>query len=360
MPKLLRLMLCIWIAGVIPGFGQAPLASAEEPAKEKRELLEKSLSLYELDREIASLETKEKQLAVRIDLEKRNVEEAERKAKEARHHAGKVIRSYYTGDRETIWLAALSAQSIGDAIYIIEQLQIMIERDRAAIAAYLEQYRSYKHSVAMLELEMRTLAAVKAAYAAEKERRLRLNRELEAGLAASDDREQLEREIRQIQMKWEQQGLPLFEQYFSALAKVMQHFPDLVMNSNGALSLKGKSYTLKIGDEELNRFIHSKDKNLSGFAFQFGDDLISAGGTSGDNAISLTGRYEIENGKTNAVRFRLDKLVYNGFELPDTTAKSLESKFDLSFYPQKIVPFIQASEIRIEPGYLTVILKLSI
>ncbi|WMT42423.1 hypothetical protein RE628_08665 [Paenibacillus sp. D2_2] len=76
--------------------------------------------------------------------------------------------------------------------------------------------------------------------------------------------------------------------------------------------------------------------------------------------ISVEGHYTIENQPQNALVFHIDKLVFNGLELPDTTRTELEDEFDLGFYPKEIVPFIEATEAVIDEGQLTVKLKLSL
>jgi hypothetical protein len=194
---------------------------------------------------------------------------------------------------------------------------------------------------------------------AEKEKRLQAQKEVERLLATNADRVRLEKKMEDIRKQWEDRGLPLFRQYFSALSDAMTKLPELFGQNNKMVTIKGLTPKVTIGDEELNRFLHIKSKELEGFSFLFEKGAISAGGTSGSTSISLKGRYVVENKPSHAVRFVIDSLAYNGYSMPESTAKTLERQFDLAFYPNKLAPFVQATDVKIESGTMTILLKLT-
>ncbi|TMV46688.1 hypothetical protein FE783_25625 [Paenibacillus mesophilus] len=355
LPRLVILGLCCLLLHI----GAAEAAAAPD-TDEKRLLLEKGLTVYELDREIARLTDEEKRLNAKLAETASLVEQAAVQVEEQKRKTEKVIRSYYSGERNSIWLAALHARSIQDAIYVWDQLQLIIEGDRKAIDEYKERYVSFKSMKTKLEADRLQLTSTRSAYVAEKDKRLQAQKEVERLLASNADRVRLEKEMEEIRKQWEDRGLPLFRQYFSALSEAMTKLPELFGQNSKMVSMKGLSPKVRIGDEELNRFLQAKSKELEGFSFLFEKGAISAGGMSGTTSISLKGRYVVENKPANAVRFVIDSLAYNGYSMPDSTAKTLERQFDLAFYPNKLAPFVQATDVQIDSGTMTILLKFTL
>ncbi|MDF2721674.1 MAG: hypothetical protein K0Q59_1349 [Paenibacillus sp.] len=344
---------------LVIGCGENAYA-AQPNAEAMRQLLEKGLSLYELDREIDRLSDEESKLNAvlaetdtRMRLASEQLENQQRKAE-------KVIRAYYTGDRASLLLAALRVHSIKDALYVWDQLQSIIANDRKAIADYMSQSQSYKSQKLKLEHSVAQLAATRAAFAAEKEKRQQTQQDVDRLLAANPERAQAVKQIEDTRKLWEDRGLPLFDRYFSALSETMTKLPELFGQNYKMVSIKGLSPKLTIGDQELNRFMQQKSSQLSGFSFLFNDGSITAGGKSDDLSISLIGRYVVEQKPVNAIRFAIDNLTFNGYEMPASTAKALEREYDLAFYPSDLAPFVQATDVRIEQGAMTISLKLSL
>lgn len=340
-------------------FGGA-IAAAQPDGEENRQLLEKGLTVYELDREIARLTDEEIALNAKIRETSLQVDQAARLVEEHRRKTERVIRSYYTGDRNSLLLALLNVHSIQDALYVWDQLQVLLDNDRQTIDDYRRRYRSLRTAQTELEASRNRLADTKSAYVAEKERRKQAEHDVERLLASSSDRVKLEKELEDVRKQWEQRGLPLFEQYFNALSDAMTKLPELIGQNNKMVTIKGLTPKVTIGDDELNRFLQEKSKALSGFSFRFEDGSITAGGQTGNIAISLKGRYVVENKPSNAVRFVIDSLSFNGYAMPESTAKTLERQYDLAFYPNQLAPFIQASDVKIERGAMTIVLRIGL
>ncbi|TNJ66320.1 hypothetical protein FE784_10090 [Paenibacillus hemerocallicola] len=335
-------------------------AAAQPDAEEKRRLLVQGLTVYELDREIVRLTEEEKRLNEKLAETASQVEQAAKQVELRQRKTEKVIRSYYSGERNSILLAALHVRSIQDALYVWDQLQFILESDRKSIDDYLQRYQSYKTMKAKLEADRRQLADTRISFTAEKEKRLQAQREVERLLASNSDRIKLEKELEQLRMQWEERGLPLFQRYFTALSAAMVKLPEMLGQNGKMLSIKGLSPKVTIGDDELNRFLQQKNKELEGFSFLFEKGVISAGGNVDSASISLKGRYVVENKPTNAVRFVIDSLSFNGYPMPTSTAKTLERQFDLAFYPNKVAPFVHATDVAIENGSMTIFLKIAL
>lgn len=359
MPNIIRRMAAIGLACSLLFCGNG-FALAEPSVSADSLLLGKGLTVYELDREIERLTDEEHKLIETLEVTGRLAEQTSRRLEEKKNQTGSVIRSYYTGERHSIWLTVLRASSLRDALYVWEQLQFILSRDRKFISDYQEQYTAYRQAAAELEEGRRLLADTRNAYEAEKAKRTEAQQEVDRLLADRPDRSRLETELADIRLKWEERGLPLFRSYFAALAEVMTKLPELIGQNGKMVSMRGLNPTIVIGDGELNRFMQAKSNALHGFSFLFEDGAIAAGGTADGIAISLKGRYVAENKPVNAIRFLIDSLSFNGYAMPESTAKSLERQFDLAFYPGKIAPFIQATDVMIKTGEMTISLKLSL
>lgn len=82
-------------------------------------------------------------------------------------------------------------------------------------------------------------------------------------------------------------------------------------------------------------------------------------GQQGTMKLRVEGHYTLENEPKNAILFHVDRLVFNGLELPDTTRNKLEKDFDLGFYPQQLISYVKATEVRTLAGMLEVKLELN-
>ena len=74
----------------------------------------------------------------------------------------------------------------------------------------------------------------------------------------------------------------------------------------------------------------------------------------------IAGYYSVENETQNAIVFHVERLVFNGLELPESTRRALGEEFDLGFYPQQLISYVKATDVQIIPGTLEVSLELSL
>lgn len=334
-------------------------ARAADDLEETRRLLQKGLTIHELDREIARLSDMEQSIKVQIADNEARLKETDEQVRQAREHAKDVLRAYYTGGRAPLWTMLLSVDSWKDALYVLEQTQIIASNDKRTLNRYLSAYKEMKTATERLETTRSQLSEVKASFIAQKNKMLQLQEELNRSLAALPKGDSVSRQIDELNRQWETTGLPLFRKYFAALSETMRKLPELVGQKPEVLTIKGWNYTFQLKDTDLNEFIHSKNKELQNLSFTFEDGKITARGRQDDSELTIVGRYELEEKPKNAIRFRVEELTYNGLQLPPGTIRELEETKDLSFYPNKIANFLQATNVKTTAGKLTVDLKIS-
>ncbi|WP_055107452.1 coiled-coil domain-containing protein [Paenibacillus ihumii] len=339
-----------------------PLSSARAfpMSEEEQEILEKSLSIVEIDREIARIEHKQQETGRSIRKLSGELAEKEGQMRISQERAGVRLRAYYMGEREDLLTALLSVNSWKDFFTVLDYYQLIMERDRDVLASYRNDLTKLNKSRKQLTALSNELEQMKDNLLKQRERVMELQRSVDGKLGASADPEHLRAMIEELTTYWENVGLHEVRRYFSALASAMMDFQDFLKDHQDSLVSENGGYVLVIREEDLNAFLHGKNKLLSNMAFIFEEGKIVATGSREGLNLRVEGHYTVENEPQNAIVFHVDRLVFNGLELPDTTRMELEKGFDLGFYPQQIVPFVKADEAVIQKGTLTVKLKLSL
>ncbi|WP_068696472.1 hypothetical protein [Paenibacillus yonginensis] len=359
---MLHRTLKLWIsAALLAASIVTPALSLADPGSdETQKILEKSLSVVEIDREITKIEQKQQQIEQSISENTSRLQIQENDIAAAKQRAGERIRAYYMGEQED-WLGALlSVNNFRDFLTVLDYIGLIFERDQEVIGSYQQSYRNLQQNKQQLEQLSADLIKTKADLVAQRERAVALQAEVDRSVESSKDPEKLKQMIEDLGNFWNDVGLTEVRKYFKALDQAMKDFPDFVKQYDGSLATNGLNYTLTIKEEDLNAFLRSKNTLFNNFSFQFEQDQVIAEGQEGDLKLRLEGHYTVTDDPKNAILFHVDKLIFNGLTLPDTTARELEQDFDLGFYPQQMMPFIKATAVELKPQLMTVKLKLAL
>ncbi|MDR9853020.1 hypothetical protein RJP21_05330 [Paenibacillus sp. VCA1] len=339
---------------------QTLMADPEVPEDaEQQQMLQKGLSIVEIDHEIERIKARQEETQKEIEKLQTQLEDKEKQIENRRERAGAVIRSYYMGDRESLFTILFSAQSLSELIEIYNFYELIMDQDKTVLDAYQSEYASIKKTKGRLEDSNRQLEQIKENLVKQRERVLALQKELDGDISGSSDPEAMKKMIAEFTAYWENVGIYEVKRYFSALSSAMNDLPEFIQSKKGAIRTNGTTYTIEVQEKDLNEFLVGKNELFKNFAFRFRDGKVIAEGTSGTLTLQVEGHYSIENEPENSILFHVDKLVFNGLELPDTTCRQLENEFDLGFYPQQIVSFVKATEVSSTDQVLHVTLKLS-
>ncbi len=357
-----RLLAAVLVASILLLFlsraGATLPVFAEPLPEETRKLLEKSLSVVELDREIGRISGLKEDTQTAIGQSESRLAEQEIAIAVQREKAGRVLRSYYMGYKD-FWLSSiLSANSLPDLIRVWDMMDMVVQSDRQTMDGYNDEYKKLKKGYDQLQRDRGELAAVERDLVAQRGRIIALQTELDQDLAASGDEQKMLRLMEELQAYWKNVGLYEVKQHFRALAESMKNLPDFIKETPGIIETSGLNTKLTISDVQLNEFLRSEDSRFDDFSFSFGDGLLTMEGNNGDIQVKIQGKYTVEEEPENAIRFHVDKLIFNGLALPDTTRADLEREFDLGFYPQKLIKYVKAQSVTIEDGKLIVQLKI--
>ncbi|MFD2672340.1 coiled-coil domain-containing protein [Marinicrinis sediminis] len=361
--RIIKLYLCLFLACLYGPFHTSypePVLALEEPSTEEfRQLLQKGLSLYEIERELSRLQDKEHYVSSQIELLTLQLEKEARQVDLLREQAGDILRSYYMGDRESLMLLMFSAESLSDFLAVYDMTQTIMELDNRKLKQYNSSYTRMLEQKNTLVQTREELRELRLAFVQQRNEHTALQAELDRELASHDQAEQIQAHLNQLSEGWEEKGLPLFEAYFQSLAKHMRDLPQAVA-SDQQVKRKGSTLHLTITDQTLNQFLRSKDDLFTNMTFQFEDGHLVARGESDGIAISMKGTYTLVEEEQPYIAFDIVELKYNYYLLPDTTAADLEDRFDLSFYPHLITDAVEVEAVQMEDGKLDIQLNVSL
>lgn len=235
----------------------------------------------------------------------------------------------------------------------------MISHDQDVLQEYESNYQSMRKTEQQVIQASMELETVKTNLLAQRKRIVLLQSRVNDGVSASNDPDTLRKLIGEMTAYWENVGVYEVNKHFKALAQAMQDLPQFIQQQQGAMVTNGTVITISIREEDFNRFLKSENELFNHFNFTFAQDQIMVEGQQGTMKLRVEGHYTVENEPKNAILFHVDRLVFNGLELPDTTRNKLERDFDLGFYPQQLISYVKATEVRTLAGMLEVKLELN-
>ncbi|AIQ13924.1 hypothetical protein PDUR_19935 [Paenibacillus durus] len=327
--------------------------------EEARKLMQQTLSAAEIEKEIERIGAE--QHALELSTAALSSQAAKKKADitEKEKRAGAVVRAYYTGDRDPLLTALLSAKTLSKWFILLDYYEMIMGHDKEILAEYEKEYKDLRTTLEAAERSSQELAELRSALEEQKLRVEALHKDINGAIQSSGNPESMAALLEEFTAYWQNIGIHEVKTYFKALSAAMNDLPQFVENREGVLTRRGMTYELNLKEADLNEFLHSKNKLFDNFAFTFENGSVIASGKSGDLSLRLQGHYTIQDEPMNGLMFHVDSIIFNGLELPDMTRKSLEEEFDLGFYPSKIVSFLRASEVDSKDGVLHVKLTLS-
>lgn len=329
--------------------------SADPTPDELRQLLQKSLTVYELDQEIARLTVREQNLSEQLSSLEQQMSTIAAEMEITRERAGRVLRAYYMGDRPQFWMMLLSADSLSDLLTMYDYMSLMVSNDRRVLSAHAETYDKLELAKAELEATRAALGEIKQLFIVRRDEMLKLQQEIDEQVAQSEYGDQLQQEIERFTKEWEEVGIPLLRKYVAGIVLAMENVPELLTGENASKYVKSAnllSRTMKfeISDTDLTAFFHAKNPELQNLQLQFDDGLFIASGKEGDLEATIKGRYVISNDPVNHLEFIVEELIYQGFILPETSNQALQEEFGMGFVPSEFIPNLSVTEIRMDDG----------
>ncbi|WP_028549259.1 hypothetical protein [Paenibacillus sp. UNC451MF] len=360
-PQAACILLCLYLC--LSVYPPSAIAANEDT----QQLLQKGLTVFEIDQELGRIEEQQKTLKLQMASTEQQLTQQQARSIETKQHAGKVLRAYYMGDRDSLWMLLFSITSFKDALSTFEYLQMIVMSDHETLQRHLNNQKELQKLNASLLSSQATLQETKDRYIAQRAQQVLLQKQLDEGLAKQASSAVVIQEITKLTVQWQDKGIPLFKTYFRALAQAMNQLPEIINDTSGGKSnhliMNGFQYTFQITDQELNTFLRSKNPLFQNMTFRFYESKVIAKGKQDDMEVMIKGAYDIATKDTlkgKYIRFNLEQLQFNGFDLPQSTIDSMIKDFDFGIYPQSIASFLQVTDVRLDEGKLSIMLKLAL
>ncbi|AUM66098.1 hypothetical protein GOP56_09685 [Brevibacillus sp. 7WMA2] len=333
------------------------LATAEEALPLEKTILQQHLTQLELERNLQLLKLDESKL-------NRDLAELELEAKKQeltisskRKHAGKVARAYYMGKRNDLLTLLFSADDFNQVLTSARLLEIIFTSDMKKLESFqLELARANDLSL-QKQSQLKKIRELRQMYEKRLADMIAIKLLKEENLQKLPDSSSVEALMENLIKDWRSRGLPVFQDFFGVLARVMQDLPQLItpdhIQSEGLFTHK-----LTITEEEFNKFLLSKDPIFQHAYFSFDHNQLEVVGNYNQVNLKIIGSYEVVS--PTELRFHINKLMFDGYELPDSTAEEMAKEYNLSFYPALINPNIHVQEATLDEHKLQIKVKFNI
>lgn len=349
-----RLFLIVTLASGLLWSG-APSSATVDNREQADALLQTYLNLYEIEQETKRLEAKEATLKKKIAATKAEQQAQKVILDSKKQRAGKVLNTYYLGERDGFWSLLFSSKSLADALYVFDTLNTLYMNDFRRLEQYLQALDKYDGLLAALGKQQRQLADNRRQLQTEQARVQALQKQLTAELASRPNATEWIAQLQAFAKQWQTQGLPTFHQYFSQMAKTVSGLPNYILQKQ-----QFRGTTLFVTDRQLNEFLRARNPLFNNMEVKFADRQVKVTGQAGGTSFRIAGQYRIVQQPKHALRFLLSEVGYQQYELPDTTLRYLAELYDLSIYPAEFNSSATIEAITIEDGKLSLRLKVDL
>ncbi len=326
-------------------------------------LLQKGFTLFEIDREISRLTTKQQGISISIDEVQIKLHEQQNNLEVVKQQIGKVLRSYYLGNRDSIWVLILSIRSFSDVLRTYDYLSLILTYDQRILEKYLSAQAVLQETYLELATYQEKLRLALLNYRNQRAEMLALQSELDREIAKQPNATYTSQQIQALNEEWRTKGIPLFEQYFAQLSLAFLAFPELLTSTNKDIlsPMKQNKVTLTMTSEQFNEFLISQNKALQKMKFSFKPNQVVVEGQQDDIRLRITGNFQwFAASQMNGIRFTIQQLSFNDLLLPDTSIALISKQYPFEFYPKKMVSFFDVTEVKVVDNQLIAILKLSL
>ncbi|MBO8171164.1 MAG: hypothetical protein H0Z33_04635 [Bacillaceae bacterium] len=321
----------------------------------EKQALQQHLTLFELKRDLNRIEQEEAALEENLSQLQQKIQAQHNLIDQQKDKVGRMLRKYYTGQRHHMLDFILSSTDFNQLIYRSYIIKLIINRDLMLMDNYRASLDKLDDYQTELNARIEEVREIKQAYLDRLASIQQEEKALEATLQQVKDEKKLQLEKEQLLKEWADKGLPTFHQFFEALNQAIEQLPSH-MQQHQIKSENFFRYTYTLTDEELNRFLREQNPIFANTRFSFLDDRLKIEGEYQDQQLQVVGEYELVS--PGYLKFHIRSMVYQQFELPETTVEEMAASYDLGFYPDQLVNNLYIDDFVMKKGTLQMELKL--
>lgn len=333
---------------VIVVFTIAPLQwsyGIQQPSDQ--EVLQHFLTIYEVEKEIERVVAEEGSLQNELTTLSAHISDQQARIEYYKQRAAKIARAYYMGDRNDLLILLFSLDDLQQFLRLYDTVSYLFEKDEEELLAFHREVTRLQTLHADKEQALKELRETQAHLYAQKAMMGQLHSELDILLSGVSDKEMIALLQQQLIRDWEERGIPTFDMFLQTISSSMSGMAT-ELTDHISFSFTGAKIT--ISDQLFTSLLQKQNSLFHDFRIRFENEQLTFFGTYEDIVLTMTGEYQLES--EELVRFNVLDLKYNGFHLPPSTAKALETQYDLGIYPQYIHERLVIKDVTIKDGEL--------
>ncbi|WP_232698357.1 coiled-coil domain-containing protein [Brevibacillus daliensis] len=317
-------------------------------------ILQQHLTQLELERNLGILREEEKRINKELATLELEAKRQELTIASSRKHAGKVARAYYMGKRDDLLTLLFNAKDFNQILASMSMMERIFAHDMKKLEKFQGALARSKEIASQKEAQLKQIRELRISYENRLTELLAVKMMKEENLEKLPETSTIEALMKDLVDDWRTRGLPVFRDFFSVLAGVMQDLPELVtsdrIQSEGLFTHK-----LVITEEEFNQFLLLKNPMFQHAYFTFDDNHLEVVGNYDNVNVKIRGMYK----KVSPIelQFQITELIYEGFQLPLSTAEEMTKEYDLGFYPSLINENIRVEEVTLDNHKLEIKIK---
>lgn len=329
----------------------------EKRIKELQHLLQRSLSITEIDRALVRIADEENVLKAQQASLQREINFQTIEMNKLRDKVGIILRQYDQGIKLPFWVLLLQANGMSFQEWIAwyEYLDLMVKHDMETVKRFSDAQKALaKKQDEMRQAEL-ALQDARSNYLIQKANVTALQKALDAELSRMKDAKELMLYFRQISARWLSVGLPQFRMYLTKIAVAMENIGALI--GGDTLSFEREGTVFRLDDKRFNRFLRGRNADLANLNFIFEENLLKVDGIVDEQHIFMEGDFEIINQPKNGMRWNLHRIRYMGVELPLTTVQEMQETFGFTFFPSEYGVSLTLKTIEVQDRNLKIVIE---
>jgi len=323
--------------------------SLGEQNQSEQEALQHYLTIHEIEKELDRIARAEQEIKDQLGLIAEQILIQQQNMSKQREEAGKIARAYYMGDRNDLLLLLLNAKDFQQMMRSYDFLSYLLERDQEKLKAFHNEMARLNDLRQQKEKQLADLDVLEAHLLAQKELMRQIENKLAHVMSSLSDRGRIEALQKELIEDWEKRGIPTFNLFLQNISDSMSGVAE-AFKDHVSFTLGGAKLTVK--DREFTNYLKNQDELFKDLRITFADDHITFFGKSQGIVFTMIGSYLVES--EDFVSFKIHEVQYNGFILPESTAKDLESRYNLGIYPSQINEKLKIKKLQLKDGELTI------
>lgn len=349
MKKIIIILICLSIY-----LCNVELIFADDTIKYK-DLIKQQLDIYEMNKEIERNQDALYVINKNILKHEKDVIGIEERLRKSKKEVMSIIYNYYNQNFLINVELLLNVDNIEDFFLVYQLIQEKTKREFKKINKFNEKQILKENLISELKHDKRKKMKLDKKLNENLAMALLMEEKYKNELGLIKDVNKAKKQVKDSIREWETKGIFMFEKFFKEMVLTIQKLPNEINKEN----IKSKSFfihMIELEDEELNDFLRNENTLFEEIKFEFDNDFLVVSGDYRGMQLYIKGHYVIKD--KNQLSFNIDEIKFNDIMLPKITREEFQDKYDLGFYPNKIMPGVKVKKVSLMNGKMEVEINL--